>query len=546
MCEPGYTGDSESGCRACAENTFKLVTGSDACIACEPGTFSLTAAVSCDVCKSGFRGLGCYIRDPSTAGATEFMVQLSLTVHNNATIGSEAGLRGDLIGKLSDFFSTRPGQVQIEELISQPARRSSATLLGLTADVVLVDSREEFVGNSSFIKSNLEGFLRAVHPSFKVSSMTVTCGQGYSFNSSLDNACVPCKAGFFQPAANNSECQACMSGMTSRVAATSVEECSCEAGLVLSSGRCISAGQVVSPEAAAEAAAVVSAVVGATVAASVAAGVAAGVAGAAGGAAGGGAAGGGAAGGGAGGGPAMALIGHVQMVNVVGRVGGSNGSTTMAAFGDGLGWANLDLPFSMVGADASRRHASWRRRRVSSSSSLRTASTSKSGEKSDEQAVDGAAEDTGSALPESEECSFQAVAPPLDKLLVCLVLLISIFCLRSLLVLIIERCMKKSAPTALLFPLWEGPCFLLQYLAMCDSVFSAMHTYCPLGVTMGSTVLIFGPLLFMTVVLVRLRPYLDQNGHELFEKSEPLPGIGEMAKSMYNTKGILARYKLLS
>lgn len=44
------------------------------------------------------------------------------------------------------------------------------------------------------------------------------------------------------------------------------------------------------------------------------------------------------------GGSCMLLISHVQFLNVVGQVGGSNGSKPLAAFSEGFGWANMDFP----------------------------------------------------------------------------------------------------------------------------------------------------------------------------------------------------------
>ena len=43
-------------------------------------------------------------------------------------------------------------------------------------------------------------------------------------------------------------------------------------------------------------------------------------------------------------GSCMLLISHVQFLNVVGQVGGSNGSKPLAAFSEGFGWANMDFP----------------------------------------------------------------------------------------------------------------------------------------------------------------------------------------------------------
>lgn len=305
-------------------------------------------------------------------------------------------------------------------------------------------------------------------------------------------------------------------------------------GLGFKNGRCMSAGQVVSPEAAAAAAAAVSVAVGAAVAAGIAGGVAGGVAGGAGGGGTGGA--GGAEGGGGGGGGAMALIGHVQMLNMVGRVGGENGSDSMAAFSDGFGWANLDMQFSIFGRDTSARRSSNRRTRRESRRASKKSQNENTNITFDL--------DANSTNIDEGNCSWESVAPPVEKIVLCVMILLAVFCTRSLLVVVVEKCFKKEAQTALLFPLWEGPLLLAQYLAICDSTFEAIDTYCPLGVSIGGSVLMFGPLLVMISVLVYLRPHINQKGHELFEVLPKPPPFSTILKKLYSTPGIFAKWAL--
>jgi len=223
------------------------------------------------------------------------------------------------------------------------------------------------------------------------------------------------------------------------------------------------------------------------------------------------------------------------MINVVGRIGGEGGSESMAAFSDGMGWTNLDGIMPSFAGESSRRRGALR---FHVRSAARRAKGSKSGgmTKNDAEAMD----DEVMVGEGGTECSFATVSPSIEKLTLCICLIVLIFCIRSGLVLIVERCFKKEAPTAMLFPLWEGPVFFIQYLAICDAVFRAIYTYCPLGISIGALVLFFGPVLILLVILVRLRPFLGKN-----EPKPPPPPIVATIKLLWNTKGLAPRWAVV-
>ena len=212
----------------------------------------------------------------------------------------------------------------------------------------------------------------------------------------------------------------------------------------------------------------------------------------------------------------------------------------MATFSDGMGWTNMDgiMP-SMAGTSSRRRGAL--RFHVSTADRRSKGSKSEGFTKNDAEVID------EEFIIESDgtDCSFATVSPSVEKVTLCILLLVSIFCIRSGLVLIIEKCLKKEAPTALLFPLWEGPVFFIQYLAICDAVFTAIYTYCPLGVSVGALVLFFGPLLMLVIILVRLRPFLDGEGAMLYEEKPPPPSFFATIKLLRNTKGLAPRWAVV-
>ena len=45
-------------------------------------------------------------------------------------------------------------------------------------------------------------------------------------------------------------------------------------------------------------------------------------------------------------GPVITMVDQVQVMSVLGRTGGDQGSQSNAAFSDGFGWANLDVPMT--------------------------------------------------------------------------------------------------------------------------------------------------------------------------------------------------------
>jgi len=159
----------------------------------------------------------------------------------------------------------------------------------------------------------------------------------------------------------------------------------------------------------------------------------------------------GASGGGGGGGAVMPLIGQVQFLNLAGRIGGTNGSDSMAAFSSGFGWANLELPASM---------AVWRQNGTAPGS-RRTKTKAKLGC----QASGDCAEDETETVT-VEKCSFQKLMPSVERLCTCLSLLCSVYCLRVGMCLVFQYCLKKEVPSAFMFPNWHTFSKVLSIVAL--------------------------------------------------------------------------------
>ena len=256
--------------------------------------------------------------------------------------------------------------------------------------------------------------------------------------------------------------------------------------------------------------------------------VGAAVAGAVGGAIGGGVGGGASAGGGGGGG-CLPLITQVQFLNVLGRVGGTNGSEGMASFTEGFGWANYEISlFGLFGFQPSARRRRHPNIEVSMISSFEASpihhivfaglSSIHSGFNISEFQVNNQRrkrkQTPGSAQtdqecaklarlnqtlgPECDEwlaeigtaaCDLATILPNIEQVCTCLMVLGGVSIFRTILCIVVGKVLKKEVPTSLMFPMWEGPVFLSQYLAICDSMFNTILGTCSWHRAVGMVVI---------------------------------------------------------
>jgi len=166
----------------------------------------------------------------------------------------------------------------------------------------------------------------------------------------------------------------------------------------------------------------------------------------------------------------MNLINQVQFLNVLGRVGGSNTSTSLQVFTEGMGWANLELP-----PDAAASVFPWRYSNAFSTQPSARRTPKKAKSSNDEGGA------VNSSLTSSEEepaCSFTRLVPSVEKLLSCGYLMASVCLLRNLAYYCIKYGFKATPSATFWFPGWEGPVFLVQYLALCEAVISAAVLVC--------------------------------------------------------------------
>jgi hypothetical protein len=148
---------------------------------------------------------------------------------------------------------------------------------------------------------------------------------------------------------------------------------------------------------------------------------------------------------------------------------------------------------------------------------------------------------TSAADSNTTKCEFQPVAPSFDKVLCCVLLLLAVFIFRVSTVSIL-RMWKPSleVPDSLKFPAWEGPVFLVEYLALCDAVMETVSSSCSWWIIFGVSIFLFGPLMIILISMVVLVPYLHKDDVEVFEDSDR-PSLREALNGMLKAKGLLGK-----
>ena len=151
----------------------------------------------------------------------------------------------------------------------------------------------------------------------------------------------------------------------------------------------------------------------------------------------------------------------------------------MAAFSQGLSWANFDLGVNLLGnngdsntteptgnvtvagtngtedTDAADRRR-WSLDRRSTKSNAKDSNTKdKSGKKH-----------TKEEKTSSDGCGVQNLLAPVQVLVICSFLLLLVFCARSLTVFVITRYIHKEQPATLLFPAWSLPLPLFSLFSL--------------------------------------------------------------------------------
>jgi hypothetical protein len=181
---------------------------------------------------------------------------------------------------------------------------------------------------------------------------------------------------------------------------------------------------------------------------------------------------------------AMAIIGQVQVLSQMGKIGGGGGA--LGAFSEGFEWANAELPFSFFPGgnqpdlDPPPLNSSDTGLRRWVEATRRSYRRAKKARPRPGQTAEQAAGDCDNAsLTQDEqydcyECGIINGIPLMDKGVVICGSILACFCVRSLGQLIVTKCMKKDPWDALSFPNWEGPLLLTHWFCPLTSLFSLL------------------------------------------------------------------------
>ena len=104
---------------------------------------------------------------------------------------------------------------------------------------------------------------------------------------------------------------------------------------------------------------------------------------------------------------------------------------------------------------------------------------------------------------------------------------------------IIGKCLKKEVPPAMMFPMWEGPVFLTQFLGICDSMASILTSKCVWHQIISYLVLGILPFSFMILAFVQLRKHVSER--TIVYIIRPQPTLKEIWNKAKNTKGFFSK-----
>ena len=140
---------------------------------------------------------------------------------------------------------------------------------------------------------------------------------------------------------------------------------------------------------------------------------------------------------------------------------------------------------------------------------------------------------------ENEPCYLEYIIPDLGQFTTAFLVLVATAMMRLTLVLILDKCLHKPVPPSLMFPMWEGPVFLTQFLAICDAMSALIDTRCYWHKIIGGGIIGAIPGLFLIVAVLRLRKH--QREGTIVYTLRPQPSISHVLKTFWDTSGICAK-----
>ena len=529
VCKPGFTGKSGGPCHACQVGEYKKEIGGAACSICSANSYTEReyAAITClacpnnsialegsvgptsCTCNEGYSGKDCLIFRPQNLRAEcspansfrKFEMQLMFKAEADSDV-QLALVKSKLSKEISRYF----GRNSSLDNSFATATNKRSSVYDISLIVKVQGNPQKLTASKADLSTTLTSFLKQRGLSnVQVADILVKCGAGFTSSDAAGSSeCIPCPRGTYKQLLDNSECLACpTASTTSKEGETDVSKCSEWAGQRLSRKTAEEAGQIISL--------VVGCLVGINSLTPVVMAFSRtwdvgdawsesslalqsnGL------------------GNIWGWSSTMALITQVQLLQVIARIGGTHGQVGLFHLSKSLGWINFEYENASFWGD-------WRDAHITRFSPF-----------------DGSVQ--------VETCSPEFLLPMLDKLVWCCVLLASVSLLRQSLCLLLDRVLGILPPDRMHFPSWEGPVVLLEFIALCTSVFAAVVSGCSPWMYVG-----YASLGTLTIFLVAYAIVLAQHvfsQHIVFEsydatsdQASKQPTLFEMQKSLQGASNI--------
>ena len=125
-----------------------------------------------------------------------------------------------------------------------------------------------------------------------------------------------------------------------------------------------------------------------------------------------------------------------------------------------------------------------------------------------------------------DKCDWDTIASSVEQLTLCAVALALVSVARILLQLVLAHCFHVEDLTSLAFPMWEGPVFLTQFMALTEALLGLLATGCVWIVVVSAVLVCLGPVAFIVYAGYALHAR-KQDGSLQYERS-PWPSSADL------------------
>ena len=238
---------------------------------------------------------------------------------------------------------------------------------------------------------------------------------------------------------------------------------------------------------------------------------------------------------------ALTIIGHVQVLSQIGKVGGKQGGdneSSLAEFSRGFGWANVELPFSLFSIGNIPEPAGKereKRRTFRRSTKLPIPGVGESYEDMLDPKCQSKESLPNEQSKKCQRCGLVNGVPLLERLIIVSGSIAACFVLRGFLQYLWTIHFKKEPLMALMFPVWEGTLLLFHWFGMCESLAHTLGRPCAAWFGLAAAFMLLGPLGFLAYAVYAIRQHVN-TGDLIFDISENIAWKDAQEKMRKETK----------